>query len=109
MNDQAVAAERLDRIRAATLGVTVDGIPDHRMQEILHGEMLPTSLDYALIADASGHIVDWLLHGQEPTADPDVCRAGQYVSVPDSYNGSALCGCPNCVEYVAERVAEDEV
>lgn len=26
-----------------------------------------------------------------------------------SYNGSAFCGCPNCIEYVAEREYEDEV
>lgn len=37
------------------------------------------------------------------------CRAGQYVTVPDSYNGSALCGCIDCIEYVAERESEDEV
>lgn len=41
--------------------------------------------------------------------DDDVCRAAQYVSVPDSYNGAALCGCDNCREYVAERESEDEV
>lgn len=39
----------------------------------------------------------------------DVCRAAQYASVPDSYNGSSLCGCDNCREYVAERESEDEV
>ncbi|MFD6552780.1 hypothetical protein [Streptomyces sp. NPDC058398] len=41
--------------------------------------------------------------------DEPVCRAGQYVSVPESYNGSALCGCLDCIEYVAERESEDEV
>ncbi|MFJ9101253.1 hypothetical protein ACIRJM_22625 [Streptomyces sp. NPDC102405] len=41
--------------------------------------------------------------------DPDVCRAAQYVGVPDTYNGAALCGCLDCREYVAERESEDEV
>lgn len=41
--------------------------------------------------------------------DDDVCRAAQYASVPDSYNGASLCGCDNCREYVAERESEDEV
>jgi hypothetical protein len=42
-------------------------------------------------------------------ADEEECRAAQYASVLDSYNGSALCGCPDCAEYVAEREYEDEV
>lgn len=41
--------------------------------------------------------------------DDDVCRAAQYASVPDSYDGASLCGCDNCREYVAERESEDEV
>ena len=109
MEEQAIQAGRVERIRIAVVGVTVDGVTDHRMQEILRGERLPTSLEYALIADASGRTVDWLLHGQERTADPVVCRASEYVGVPDTYNGSALCGCPDCIEYVAERESEDEV
>lgn len=40
--------------------------------------------------------------------DEDVCTAAQYATVPDSYNGSSFCGCPNCREYVAERESEDE-
>jgi hypothetical protein len=41
--------------------------------------------------------------------DDDACRAAEYASVPDTYNGAALCGCPNCIEYVADRESEDEV
>lgn len=41
--------------------------------------------------------------------DEPTCRAAQYVSVADSYNGAVLCGCDNCREYVAERESEDEV
>lgn len=46
------------------------------------------------------------------TEEPDdelVCRANQYASIPDTYCGSALCGCLNCREYVADRQSEDEV
>jgi len=109
MEEQAIQAGRVERIRSAVVGITVDGIMDHRMQEILRGERLPTSLEYALIADASGHTVDWLLHGQERTVDPVVCRASEYVSLADTHNGATLCGCPDCIEYVAERDSEDEV
>lgn len=41
--------------------------------------------------------------------DEDVCRAAQYATVDDSYNGSSLCGCDSCREYVADRESEDEV
>lgn len=41
--------------------------------------------------------------------DEDACRAAQYVGVADSYNGAAFCGCPDCIEYVAERESEDGV
>jgi hypothetical protein len=40
--------------------------------------------------------------------DEPGCRAGQYSSVPDSYNGRALCGCLDCIEYVADRESEDQ-
>jgi len=45
----------------------------------------------------------------EDADDQPGCRAGWYASVPDTYLGSALCGCENCREYVAERESEDEV
>lgn len=45
----------------------------------------------------------------DTSAEEPECRASQYVSVPDSYNGRALCGCIDCIEYVAERQSEDEV
>ncbi|MFE0739438.1 hypothetical protein [Streptomyces sp. NPDC058855] len=90
-------------------GAAVDGVTDHRMQEILRGERLPTSLEYALIADASGWTVDWLLHGTERSTSVVVCRASDYASLADTYEGSSLCGCPDCIEYVAERESEDEV
>lgn len=35
------------------------------------------------------------------------CRASEYASLNDTYDGRALCGCPNCIEYVAERESED--
>lgn len=41
--------------------------------------------------------------------DELVCRAGQYSSVLDSYNGRALCGCLDCIEYVADRESEDGI
>jgi hypothetical protein len=44
-----------------------------------------------------------------PDGDEPGCRAGQYSSVPDSYNGRALCGCLDCIEYVANRESEDQV
>lgn len=37
------------------------------------------------------------------------CRANQYASLSDTYDGQALCGCLNCIEYVADRESEDEV
>lgn len=45
----------------------------------------------------------------QPGDEQDVCRAAQYVGVPDTHNGAALCGCESCREYVAERDYEDEV
>lgn len=44
----------------------------------------------------------------DPAEEP-ACRAAEYASLADTYNGSSLCGCPNCVEYVADRESEDEV
>lgn len=44
--------------------------------------------------------------------DPDeqiTCRANEYASLNDTYDGRALCGCLNCIEYVADRESEDEV
>lgn len=108
-NDQTAEAERRERIRAAASGTPVDGISDPRMQEILRDGRLPTSLEYALIAEAAGRTVDWLLHGTERSVDVVVCRASDYASLADTYEGSSLCGCPNCIEYVAEREYEDEV
>ncbi|MEV8248113.1 hypothetical protein AB0R01_30720 [Streptomyces rochei] len=87
---------------------TIDGIPIERLSRILTGQQRPTSLDLALIADATGRTVTWLLHGIEEVA-PDECVASRYVGVADSYNGSSFCGCPNCIEYAAEREYEDEV
>lgn len=48
----------------------------------------------------------------ERDADPDdqlVCRAAEYDSLNDTYDGRSLCGCLNCIEYVADRESEDEV
>jgi len=101
--------ERLNRIRTALVGITVADISPTRMGEIFEGRRLPTSLEYALIAEASGVTVDWLLHGKERTVAPLECRAVEYVNVNDTYLGSALCGCEDCREYVAERESEDEV
>lgn len=39
---------------------------------------------------------------EEPT-----CRANQYVNIPDTHNGQALCGCPDCIEFVADRDSEE--
>lgn len=44
--------------------------------------------------------------------EPDgqlVCRAAEYASLNGTYDGRALCGCLNCIEYVADRESEDEV
>lgn len=43
--------------------------------------------------------------GDEPSTGE--CVASRYVGVADSYNGSAFCGCDNCIEYVAEHEYED--
>ena len=45
----------------------------------------------------------------DQSEDEDVCRAAEYASLADTYDGAALCGCSNCREYVAERESEDEV
>lgn len=102
MDEQAVTAGRVDRIRSAVLGVTVDGITAQRMREILSCGRLPTSLEYALIAEATGHTVDWLLHGRDPRDDASImtCTAVRY-------GGRDLCGCEDCTEYTAEQDSED--
>lgn len=104
MDEQAVAAERLDRVRSAVLGVTVDGIAAQRMQEILGGGRLPTSLEYALIAEATGRTVDWLLQGEERAADLVACRASDYVSPDAKFCVLCLSG-----EHEHEHVDEDAV
>lgn len=101
--------EQLDRIRAALVGVTVADIHPTRMGEIFEGRRLPTSLEFALIAEASGRTVDWLLHGEERNYAAVECHAVRYASLADTHNGAALCGCEDCTEYVAERESEEEV
>jgi len=101
--------EQLNRIRAALVGITIADIHPTRMGEIFEGRRLPTSLEYALIAEASGVTVDWLLHGKDRTVALVECRAAEYVNLKDTCLGSALCGCEDCCEYVAERESEDEV
>jgi hypothetical protein len=49
---------------------------------------------------------------RDPSTDPaeePACQASRYASLNDTFDGRALCGCPNCVEYVADRESEDEV
>ncbi|MGP3737949.1 hypothetical protein ACTWJ9_33100 (plasmid) [Streptomyces sp. GDS52] len=46
---------------------------------------------------------------QADESDGTGCVAARYVGVPDSYDGSSFCGCPDCIEYVGERQYEDEV
>ncbi|MGV9888409.1 hypothetical protein [Streptomyces sp. NPDC003395] len=101
LEEQAIRAGRIDRIRAALLGVTVDTIKDDRLQDILSGTRLPNSLEYALIAEATGHTVDWLLHGRLPRSDTSVaCTAIRY-------GGRDLCGCEDCIEHTAEEASQD--
>jgi len=45
----------------------------------------------------------------EDAEDGGECQAAEYASLADTYNGSSLCGCSNCIEYVADRESEDEV
>ena len=61
MNDEALTS----RIRQA-LDATPDATPDiepERIAAILGGTRVPTALDFALIADAAGVNVEWLLTG----------------------------------------------
>lgn len=44
----------------------------------------------------------------EVTSESTPCRASQYANLNDTYEGSALCGCLDCIEYTAERDSEDE-
>lgn len=46
---------------------------------------------------------------EEPERDELTCRASQYASLSDTYDGRTLCGCLNCIEYVADRESEDQV
>jgi hypothetical protein len=103
-----VSDERSNRVRAAIDAVTVEDIAPERLERIRAGQP-PTSLEFALIAEASGRTVDWLLHGEERDYTAVECHASRYVSLADTYDGAALCGCPNCREYVAERESEDDV
>jgi hypothetical protein len=45
----------------------------------------------------------------DPESDGSACRASEYASLNDTYNGRALCGCLDCIEYVADRESEDGV
>lgn len=83
-------SEKLNRIRAVTDGVAVEGVSDARMHEILAGGCLPTSLEYALIAEAAGRTVDWLLHGTERSVDVVACRAREYKCVDDEPDAHCL-------------------
>jgi hypothetical protein len=100
--------ERSNRVRVAVDGVTVEGVAPERLKLIRAGQA-PTSLEYALIAQASGRTVEWLLHGEEREYAAVECHASRYASLADTHDGAALCGCEDCVEYVAERESEGEV
>lgn len=53
-----------ERIRVAVDALPVEGIAQDRLDAILAGERRPTSLDLALIAEATGVTTMWLLHGR---------------------------------------------
>lgn len=101
MNEQAIAAGRVQRVRSALRGAAVDDIDAGRLQELRDGLRFPTSLEYALIAEATGYTVDWLLHGRDlgDAASIVICTAVRY-------GGRDLCGCEDCVEYTAEQADE---
>lgn len=54
--------------RAATSGSKI-GMWDGRLDALLNGELRPSSLDLALIAEAAGVTVSWLL-GEEDEGAP---------------------------------------
>lgn len=55
--------ERLERIRQTVGARQIDDITAERLDGILSGRRLPTSLEYALIAEACNVTVGWLLNG----------------------------------------------
>lgn len=59
---------RLDRIRQVVDDQQIDGIHAERLSKILAGWQLPTSLEYALIAEACNVTVGWLLNGVDDEA-----------------------------------------
>lgn len=58
-----------DRIRQVVGDKPIDGIPANRLSALLSGWQLPTSLELALIGQAVGVTVLWLLHGHDDEAD----------------------------------------
>lgn len=66
---------RLDRIRQVVGDKQVDGIQDERLGKILAGWQLATSLEYALIAEATGVTVLWLLNGHDEEDLPTVAAS----------------------------------
>lgn len=59
---------RLDRIRQVVGDKQIEDIAPERLQGILAGWQLPTSLEYALIAEACNVTVGWLLNGVDGEA-----------------------------------------
>lgn len=83
---------RLDRIRQVVGDKQIEGISAERLSGLLTGWQLPTSLEYALIADATGVTVLWLLNGRDEDnelaprePDPDCERCDGSGLDPDAY------------------------
>jgi hypothetical protein len=60
----------LDRIKQVVGDKQIDGISAERLAGILSGWQLPTGHECALIADATGSAVPFLLHGRDDEAAP---------------------------------------
>lgn len=79
------AEDAWDRLAAA-------GMPEERWREVLYGEQRVSSLDLALVAEAFGVTVEWLLSGTEPRPVTVVACSLETVIVPDETNPGAATG-----------------